>query len=115
MKAIMNIDNNILTVNINFFVLPKAATAAHTMAKQFIATLKGQLQLKTLPLINVPDTIDNWLIKKKEIEDNDFVISSYYQVFENKFGFIPNLSILDLLFNMGNESILVLQKSASKH
>lgn len=52
---------------------------------------------------------------KKEIEDNDFVISSYYQVFENKFGFIPNLSILDLLFNMGNESILVLQKSASKH
>lgn len=55
------------------------------------------------------------LSAKKEIEDNDFVISSYYQVFENKFGFIPNLSILDLLFNMGNESILVLQKSASKH
>ncbi|HOU27596.1 MAG TPA: WbqC family protein, partial [Paludibacteraceae bacterium] len=44
------------------------------------------------------------LSAKKEIEDNDFVISSYYQVFENKFGFIPNLSILDLLFNMGNES-----------
>ena len=64
MKAIMNIDDNILTVNINFFVLPKAAIAAHTMAKQFIATLKGQLQLKTLPLINVPDTIDSWLIKK---------------------------------------------------
>lgn len=55
------------------------------------------------------------LSAKKEIADNDFVISSYYQVFENKFGFIPNLSILDLLFNMGNESILVLQKSASKH
>ena len=55
------------------------------------------------------------LSAKKEIEDNDFVISSYYQVFENKFGFIPNLSILDLLFNMGNESILVLQKSASKY
>ena len=55
------------------------------------------------------------LSAKKEIEDNDFVISSYYQVFENKYGFIPNLSILDLLFNMGNESILVLQKSASKH
>lgn len=55
------------------------------------------------------------LSAKKEIEDNDFVINPYYQVFENKFGFIPNLSILDLLFNMGNESILVLQKSASKH
>jgi hypothetical protein len=28
----------------------------------------------------------------------------YYQVFENKQGFIENLSIIDLLFNMGNES-----------
>ena len=32
----------------------------------------------------------------------------YYQVFERKFGFIPNLSILDLLFNMGPEAILYL-------
>jgi hypothetical protein len=28
----------------------------------------------------------------------------YIQVFENKFPFYPNLSILDLLFNMGNEA-----------
>ncbi len=33
-------------------------------------------------------------------------IPSYYQVFENKFGFISGLSIIDLLFNMGNESLL---------
>lgn len=32
----------------------------------------------------------------------------YYQVFAAKFGFIPNLSIMDLLFNMGNESQLVI-------
>jgi hypothetical protein len=32
----------------------------------------------------------------------------YYQVFQSKFGFIPNLSVLDLLFNMGPESILYL-------
>lgn len=32
----------------------------------------------------------------------------YYQVFEGKFGFTPDLSILDLLFNMGPESILYL-------
>ena len=33
---------------------------------------------------------------------------SYYQVYQQKHGFLPNLSILDLLFNMGNEAILYL-------
>ena len=36
--------------------------------------------------------------------------SPYYQVFEQRFGFQPNLSIVDLLFNMGNETILTLLK-----
>lgn len=40
--------------------------------------------------------------------DRDFISKSYYQVFDHKFGFQPNLSILDLLFNMGPESILYL-------
>ena len=35
----------------------------------------------------------------------------YYQVFQEKFGFLPNLSIVDLLFNMGPESLLVLRRS----
>lgn len=38
----------------------------------------------------------------------------YYQVFEHKFGFVPNLSILDLIFNMGPESLLVLQSCKSR-
>lgn len=33
---------------------------------------------------------------------------SYYQVFEQRFGFQPNLSIIDLLFNMGNEAQLII-------
>lgn len=32
----------------------------------------------------------------------------YYQVFEQRFGFQPNLSIIDLLFNMGNEAQLII-------
>ena len=32
----------------------------------------------------------------------------YYQVFQQKYGFLPDLSIADLLFNMGPESILYL-------
>lgn len=38
-------------------------------------------------------------------EDADFVARRYYQVYERKHGFLPNLSILDLLFNMGPESV----------
>ena len=45
---------------------------------------------------------------KHPLPDPDFRPQSYYQVFERKHGFTPNLSILDLLFNMGNESLLYL-------
>ncbi len=45
---------------------------------------------------------------KHPIEDNTFTPKPYYQVYGQKHGFIPNLSILDLLFNMGNESIFYL-------
>jgi hypothetical protein len=42
-------------------------------------------------------------------KENNFVnCNPYYQVFEQRFGFQPNLSIIDLLFNMGNESIFSL-------
>ena len=30
----------------------------------------------------------------------------YYQVFQQKHGFLPDLSIIDLIFNMGKESVL---------
>ena len=35
----------------------------------------------------------------------------YFQVFARKYGFIPNLSIMDLLFNEGPDSILFLRTS----
>ncbi len=35
----------------------------------------------------------------------------YYQVFAHKHGFLPDLSIVDLLFNMGPEARLVLKQS----
>jgi hypothetical protein len=45
---------------------------------------------------------------KKEICGRNF--EPYYQVFENKYGFQANLSIVDLLFNMGAESVLYLKE-----
>ena len=52
--------------------------------------------------------------KDWRLTDPDFISVPYYQVFEQKFGFQENLSILDLLFNMGNESLLVLIQSNVK-
>lgn len=45
---------------------------------------------------------------KHPLPDDGFAPRRYYQVYERKHGFISNLSILDLLFNMGNESVLYL-------
>ena len=45
---------------------------------------------------------------KNPIPDETFTPQTYYQVYQMNWGFQPNLSILDLLFNMGNESILYL-------
>ena len=42
---------------------------------------------------------------------DDFCQKEYYQVFSEKYGFQPNLSILDLLLNLGPESRVVLRDS----
>ena len=61
-----------------------------------------------------PSTVNNIIdfrsaIRPKHPEpDPDFTPKRYYQVYEQKHGFLPNLSILDLLFNMGPESVLYL-------
>ena len=45
---------------------------------------------------------------KHPAPDDDFTPRPYYQVYREKHGFLPNLSILDLLMNMGPESIFYL-------
>jgi hypothetical protein len=53
-----------------------------------------------------PDDLDlrEAIHPKKAPVSKDF--KPYYQVFEHKYGFQANLSIIDLLFNMGPEAIL---------
>lgn len=45
---------------------------------------------------------------KHPLPDDGFRLRRYYQVYEQKHGFQPNLSILDLLFNEGPEAVLYL-------
>ena len=53
------------------------------------------------------DTID---LRSKSIPLT-YEIPKYFQVFEDKFGFTSNLSIIDLIFNLGPESKMILNKT----
>ena len=57
-----------------------------------------------LPLRDFRQVID----AKHPLADPDFQPREYWQVFARKHGFLPNLSILDLLFCMGPEAIFYL-------
>jgi len=61
-----------------------------------------------VPALNLNDD-PRYNIHPKE-ESKNVVFPKYYQVFETKHGFIPNLSIIDLLFNEGPESLSYLKQ-----
>ena len=48
-------------------------------------------------------------------DDTTFTPQPYYQVFSHKHGFQADLSIVDLLFNMGPEARIILKKSLQPH
>ena len=72
----------------------------------------------TTQYVHRPDEMADFrtMISPKQAwsDDKEFCPKPYYQVFKERHGFIANLSIVDLLFNMGPESILVLYESSSR-
>jgi hypothetical protein len=48
---------------------------------------------------------------KREVADPLFTPTPYYQIFSARHGFLPKLSIADLLFNEGPEALSILRRS----
>lgn len=51
---------------------------------------------------------DDYRISLSKTDGNEIEIPKYYQVFADRHGFIPNLSIVDLLFNEGASSSIII-------
>ena len=69
-----------------------------------------QPTLDYYPQGKVPETMDDFRYDihpkpQKQEADSHFFPTPYAQVFSEKWGFVPNLSILDLLFSEGPETI----------
>lgn len=66
-----------------------------------------------MPEVECADDFRELIHPKRDYREADkaFFPKPYYQVFDQKLGFLPNLSVIDLLFNMGPESLLVLRDS----
>lgn len=95
----------------------------------FLLDFDLQIEEKTLELLNltqvtpelstryIEETEEGIIDYRKELQPKKFDVSlhkdlftPYYQVFDSKYGFTPNMSVIDLLFNMGNESKLYLNR-----
>jgi hypothetical protein len=98
----------------NFVFLIDFNEALHRLFCQLLG-IKADFSATTafIPPNQVPA---NWhdyrdlIHPKKELAavDPTFEIIPYYQVFQHKQGFLPNLSMFDLLFNQGPEAVFYL-------
>ena len=75
--------------------------------EEFNGLANHKVQSSNLKVQSIVDFRDA-IRPKKPLSDPEFESKRYYQVYEQKYGFQPNMSILDLLFNEGNEAIFFL-------
>lgn len=88
-------------------IYPDVATLCHEAdtAVRAILGLDNDITYASQEMRSVPGTMP--VITQSELITEP---TEYYQVRHDKFGFLPHLSVLDLIFNMGPESPLILQK-----
>lgn len=82
----------------------------YTRRWTFLADYNEELMHLVLNLLDVSPTITRTtaFTPSPAWQPDSQTQQPYYQVFASRHGFLPGLSIIDLLFNMGNEAILYL-------
>ena len=75
---------------------------------EFLADFNEELMMLTASLLDISKPVG----RTTSYEGDAFAglppssVRPYYQVFANRHGFLPDLSIVDLLFNLGPEGVL---------
>ena len=97
-------------LDFNFIVLNKLAEMSgeklhYALTKEYVVT----------PVSGWVDYRENIHPKSRmQVPDPYFEPHPYFQVFSNKFGFIHNLSFIDLLFNEGPQAVFLCRQSIKK-
>lgn len=78
---------------------------------QKLIQLNSSLDNVIRDILNLPEAVEyDESCNIVKYQDEVFPTVEYYQVRSGNLGFIPHLSVLDLIFNMGPESPLILKK-----
>ena len=86
---------------------PKISEEGRVKNEEFYGFASGEANHESASNFDSQSIVDfrDAIRPKKPLPDPEFIPKRYYQVYEQKYGFLPNMSILDLLFNEGNEAI----------
>jgi hypothetical protein len=80
-----------------------------------LISIEKEVELTNTYEFNPPGVLDLRGEISPKITFDKFPLPEYYQVFKEKNRFIPGLSIIDLLFNMGPESAGLLKSTAENY